>query len=354
MSELMPWTRSKQDIYSAYKEIHKKYETAMLQKSSSKIVTERESRQRHELEERLQGATPESVVDGIARMKKTMAKVLDELSSALVNETQQLSDIKKLVASEKQELSELKDKALVQIAIETLIQEFDERKVSLERDHLEAKTSLEAEIETLRQDWKLERDLQKKVAQEFEIEIKKVRDRDEESYQYLLNQVRQKDNDEIANKKAAFERDLAEKLSAFENELKERENQIKATETELKILREQQNEHAKELKTETDRVRSEVTDRLTMKYSHELELLKQSKEASEKNYENRIQALESYIVKQDRQIDLLNQKFDVASAKVQEIAAKAIEGASNSGALGAVNRIALEQAKGRTQRPESQ
>lgn len=326
----------------------------MAQKSSSKIVVERENRQRHELEERNQGATPETVIDGIARMKKTMARVLDELSTAMVNETQQLGDIRKLVVKEKQDLSELKDKALVQIAIETLIEEFEEKKNSLEQDHLEAKNKLESEIDLQRRQWKEEKDLQKKQAQEWELEIKKARDRDEESYQYLLKQTRQKDEDEINTKRAAFECELKEKRESFAKELLERENEIKATENELKVLRHHHAEHNKELEMEKEKVRKEVTDKLTTQFTHELALLKQAKAASEESYYSRVKALEEYIVKQDKQIDLLNQKFDMASAKVQEIAAKAIEGASNAGALGTLNRIAIEQAKGRPHRPEAQ
>ncbi len=353
MSQLIPWTSSKQEIYTAYKDIHKKYESLIADKSTSKIVKDREEKLSKELEHRVGAATPEAVVDGIIRMKKTVSKVLDDLSVELGLEAQKLTDIKNLVEKEKKELSELRDKALVQVAIETLIQEFEEKKSHLESQHQNSMATLSEEIEKKRQEWSDEKERQKKVAKELEQEQQKIRAREEDAYQYLLKQRHQKDDDEISAKKQLFEKNLSEKGLSFEKELKERENEIKLTEIELKTLREKQLQFEKEKQLEVNKVRNEVTDKLTLKFEHEIALLKQAKQSSETIYENRILALENYITKQDQQIDLLNQKYDAAAIKVQERASKAIEGASNAGALGAVNRIALEQAKSGRKQVES-
>jgi len=62
----------------------------------------------------------------------------------------------------------------------------------------------------------------------------------------------------------------------------------------------------------------------------------------------RIKSLEEQNAKQAVQIESLQSKLDDAKQQVQDIAVKAIEGASGARALTHVNQIAMEQAKQRS------
>ena len=62
-----------------------------------------------------------------------------------------------------------------------------------------------------------------------------------------------------------------------------------------------------------------------------------------------MQTLQETVRHQAEQIATLEKALEEAKRQVQEIALKAIEGASGSRALAHVNQIAMEQAKGRPQ-----
>ena len=61
--------------------------------------------------------------------------------------------------------------------------------------------------------------------------------------------------------------------------------------------------------------------------------------------ELKINNLEENVTKQAKQIEELTKQLNNATAQVQQIAGKVVEGASGVKALAAVNKIALEQAK---------
>ena len=342
----MPWTSSKKDIYGAYKDVFKKYEDLLSQKHSSKLSKNLEEKQRSDLIEKVSGNNPESIIDGIARMKKVVAKNLEEVATHLSAEVQKLNDVKQLQAIESNKLQEMRDKTVVTTAIETLIQEYEDKKEELEDDFQTQSDLLEKEMNLKREQWKEEKENIIKSTKEHEADLAKKRKREEEEHQYTTKLARQKIEDEMKTKKLAFEKELEQRREEFEKQLSAREDQIKTTEEELKELRIAQQKHEKELTEAVSNKEKSVTEHLTTKYEHKLTLIDQLKQSTEVSLNHRIQSLEAYVSKQDQQIEFLNNKLDIATGKVQEIAAKAIEGASGTHTLGAVNRIAMEQAKG--------
>ena len=72
------------------------------------------------------------------------------------------------------------------------------------------------------------------------------------------------------------------------------------------------------------------------------------READGRVSELRIKTLEESFARQTTQIAALQKQLDDAKQQVQDIALKAIEGASGARALSHVNQIAMEQAKTRS------
>ena len=68
-------------------------------------------------------------------------------------------------------------------------------------------------------------------------------------------------------------------------------------------------------------------------------------EGQKRNYELQIQSLEETIKAQDSRIQSLSKQLDMALKQVQDLAVKAIEGASNASSYQAMKEIALEQVK---------
>ena len=85
------------------------------------------------------------------------------------------------------------------------------------------------------------------------------------------------------------------------------------------------------------------------KFEQERTLLKLNGESEKRLSELQIKALQGTVARQSVEIEKLQAQVDEAKRQVQDIAVKAIEGASGAQALNQINRIAMEQAKPRAQ-----
>jgi len=74
-------------------------------------------------------------------------------------------------------------------------------------------------------------------------------------------------------------------------------------------------------------------------------LLKKEAETEKRLATLQVKTLEDTITRQAAQIEALQKQMDEAKQQVQDIAVKAIEGASGAKALAHINQIAMEQAK---------
>ena len=77
--------------------------------------------------------------------------------------------------------------------------------------------------------------------------------------------------------------------------------------------------------------------------------MKKDAEAEKRFGELRVKTLEETVGHQQAQIAALEKQLADAKQQVQDIAVKAIEGASGARALSHINQIAMEQAKNRPQ-----
>ena len=100
-----------------------------------------------------------------------------------------------------------------------------------------------------------------------------------------------------------------------------------------------------ELAEAVEKARKEAIALTGKQAKQEADLLAKENEGKEKLAELRIKTLEGTVVEQAAQIEALTKQVNNATAQVQNIAVKAIEGAAGVKALAAVNEIALEQAK---------
>ncbi|MGB1275419.1 MAG: hypothetical protein ACPG77_06685, partial [Nannocystaceae bacterium] len=75
------------------------------------------------------------------------------------------------------------------------------------------------------------------------------------------------------------------------------------------------------------------------------QLLEKESEGKRRVFELRISSLQDTIDKQQERITELSSKLDTALKQTQDLAVKAIDGASNSTSFEAIREIAMEQAK---------
>ncbi len=96
-----------------------------------------------------------------------------------------------------------------------------------------------------------------------------------------------------------------------------------------------------------DRAVSDAVRAAEARRQQEIVLLKKDSETEKRVAEMRIKTLEELVTRQSSQTEALEKQLGDAKQQVQDIAVKAIEGASGARALSHINQIAMEQAKNR-------
>ena len=129
----------------------------------------------------------------------------------------------------------------------------------------------------------------------------------------------------------------------LEQELGAREAAVAAKEAELSDLRKQAAQHPKELEAAVARAVKETADRLTAEAKAREELLKKEIEGERNVFTARIDSLEKTAKEQSDRISALTKQLEAAYQKVQDIAVKTVEGASNSKSLAGLQQLLGEQ-----------
>jgi len=102
---------------------------------------------------------------------------------------------------------------------------------------------------------------------------------------------------------------------------------------------------------EIDRAVAEAAKSAEQRFEQQTILLRKDGESEKRLSELQIKSLQEMVTRQSAEIEILRGQLEEAKRQVQDIAVKAIEGASGSKALSHVNQIAMEQAK--TRLPQS-
>jgi colicin import membrane protein len=96
-----------------------------------------------------------------------------------------------------------------------------------------------------------------------------------------------------------------------------------------------------------ERARKEAIQQTEQRFEQQSLLMTKDREADRRFAELQVKTLEEAVTRQTAQMAALQKQLDEAKQQVQDIAVKAIEGASGARALSHVNQIAMEQAKTR-------
>ena len=114
----------------------------------------------------------------------------------------------------------------------------------------------------------------------------------------------------------------------LEQQWAERESRLVAKEEELSRLKAQVEAFPAQLQQAIEATEKTVTEHLQWKYDYEVRLAQKEVEGERRLYQQTISALETKINQQVQHIKELTEKNNQAGAQVQDIAVKAIEGAS--------------------------
>jgi uncharacterized coiled-coil protein SlyX len=280
----------------------------------------------------------EAVVQRIAGLGLEIGKALAEVSGRLAEETQLLASLREAVALERKEIDRLHQIDVAATALDQMVQ-----------DYAREKQRLEGEIASGRAAWEEESAKAERERKEQEDGLKKQRQREIEDYEYKKALERKKAQDKYDEDVRLLEKKNAEKQETLEKGWKQREAALKEQEEELARLKKEAEGFPARLQKEAaaaaEQARKETEARLEQ---HALGLRKDA-ESEKRLAELRIKTLEEAAARQQAQIAALEKQLAEAKQQVQDIAVKAIEGASGARALSHINQIAMEQAKNRPQ-----
>lgn len=282
--------------------------------------------------------TVEGVVQGITGLNLEISRFLSGLSDKLVREVNTLASVREAITLEQAELDRLHKIDVATAALDLLVQEYQQQKEALEAEIIAAKATW-AEQERQR-----ERD-----QKEQEEALKRQRQREVEDYEYKKTLERKKAQDTYEEGIRLLEKKNREKQEALEKSWQAREADLKEKESAFARLSKEVEEFPGRLQREVQQAVAEGVKSVERRHEQQVALLAKDAEVERRLAALQITSLQETVSRQLAYIESVEKRLEEAKRQVQEIAVKAIEGASGAKALAHIEQIAMEQAKTRVQ-----
>lgn len=280
----------------------------------------------------------EAVVQRIAGLGLDVSRALSDVAEKLTAEVRLLGSLRDAVGLERRDLERLHQIDIAATSIDHLIEE-----------HARKKEELEGEIAEGRATWTAEAQRVERDRREQEEALKKQRQREIEDYEYRKTLERKKAQDKYDEDTRQTERRNAERQEALEKDWARREASLKEREEHVAKLEAQVTEFPARLARETEAAVQEARRQVEAGLERQILLLKKDAEAEARLAQLSIKGLEQALAARDAQLLALEKQLAEAKQQVQDIAVRAIDGASGARALSHINQIAMEQAKNRPQ-----
>lgn len=146
-----------------------------------------------------------------------------------------------------------------------------------------------------------------------------------------------------------FEKKNLEKQDALEKSWQLRDTDLKEKEAAFARLSKEVEEFPGRLQREVQQAVTEAVKSAERRHEQQMALLGKDAEAERRLAALQITSLQETVSRQLTHIESIEKRLEEAKRQVQEIAVRAIEGASGAKALAHIEQIAMEQAKTRTQ-----
>ena len=326
--------RNKAEVQEEFRKIRE--EAAATREGRNAKVEGAANLREAEVRQAVDGLSVEGVAQSVSALSVQISRALAEVSDNLIAEVHRLATIREAVALESEELQRLHKIDIAATALDQLVQEYDSKR-----------QELGAEISAGRAAWDAEVKTRERAEKEYDENLKKQRQRETDEYEYKKTLDRKKTQDKYDEEMRALEKKNREKQEALEKDWQERERAIKEREEEYLRLQQEVGGFSSRLQAEVERARSEAIQQTEQRFEQQGLLMTKEREADRRLAEFQVKTLEEAAARQTTQIAALQKQLDEAKQQVQDIAVKAIEGASGARALAHVNQIAMEQAKTR-------
>ena len=328
--------RTKTEVQQEFAEIQEQVESA--REASDAKARESARLREAEVRQSIDGVTVEGVVQRTSALGLEVSKALSDLAGKLTEEVQLLASLREGVSLERKELERLHKIDVASSALDQMVQDYAHEKENLER-----------EIAAQRAAWEGETARVERERKEQEEGLKKQRQREIDEYEYKKALERKKAQDKYDEEVRLLEKKNQEKQEALEKGWHQREAVLKAGEEELATLRKEVQGLPARLQKESQAAAEQARKETEARFEQQMLILKKDAETERRLAELQVKTLQEAATRQSAQIEAIEKQLADAKQQVQDIALKAIEGASGARALSHINQIAMEQAKNRPQ-----
>lgn len=340
-------TSTKQEMLDAYSTLLKQLQEKQAgELKPEKKVEEKKTKEAVQVAEAL---TAEGVSREISNLKIDINKMLTQLSEKLEDEVQKFLAVQNAIAAKGNDLQEFYEIEKTAMTLGALIESQNQKRQEFEAEMTTRKEFLKREIETTREEWEKEKEAHEAAEKERVAAEKKQQTREKEEYDYAFKREQQLTTERFAYEKAKLEKEIKDRKEAFESEIKVREAAVSEKEEEIAELRKRASQFPKELETAVNRAVKETTDRLTLEGKSREDLLKKEHEGERNVLKTRIESMEKTVKEQSEQLARFSQQLEAAYQKVQDIAVKTVEGASNAKTMTNLQQLLGEQLRKPTQ-----
>ncbi len=334
-------TNTKQEMIQAYNTLLKQME----EKQAGELKPEKkiEEKKTREAVGVAASLTTEGVGKEIAELKLEIGRTLTGIADQLEGEVNRFVAIRSAIVAKEKELQELYEIEKTAMSLAALIEAQNQKRQEFTAEMETKKETLRQEIDTTRTAWEKEQEEHDVAAKERDSAEKKRQTREKEEFEYSFKREQQLVTDRFTYEKAKLEKELKDKKEQLEHELKSREEAITEKEAELAELRKRAAQFPKELETAVAKAVKETADRLILEAKSREELLKKEGEGERNVYKARIDSLEKTAAEQSERLSALTKQLEAAYQKVQDIAVKTVEGASNFKSIASLQQLLGEQ-----------
>lgn len=346
--EQLSMKNTKRELLEAYEEALEQ----LRQKEKAQLKPEKTLQAKKETEvlTTVKDISADKVSRDINQLRSEVNGMLSELGEKLAGEVGRFETTQKAITIKERELKEIYEIERSTGTLAALIESQHQKTESFEAEMVAKKEALTREIETLRKQGEKDKAARQAEAKEWQQQQAKDRKREEEEYRYAFDREKQLARDKFEDEKArllAEKEAIAEQTRTLkertEKELQEREQRLVEREGQLDSLQAQVDAFPKQLEAAVAKVTKETTERVQLEAKYRQDLMQKEFDGEKNVLTSRIQSLEKSLREQSEQLSRLGQQQEAAYQKVQDVAVKAIEGASRAGSFEALQRSLKQQ-----------
>ena len=290
-------------------------------------------------------ASIETIIRDLTGIRARLGESVGTLQQQLLGEATRLQALRDEADEHTTHLRELHGIEVDDETLRGLVRKYQETQRAADESFAARKHGFEAELEAKKAAWKKEQDEHARLTRETEEAAQRAAKRESEEYGYETARARKADGDALAQSRKQLQAEIDALKEQHERSWAEREADLARREAEYAELKARAAAIPKDLEAAVGKAEAEGTGIARRQAKIAADLQQKTNEGKRRVYELRVQALDETIGKQNEQIAELSKQLATALKQAQDLAIKAIDGASNSSSFAAVKEIALEQAK---------